>query len=175
LAGPYPPLIDYKDPDSAQRSRCRAGHERYGQRNGVTDRLHQPTATAEKRSQGLTTLAQWLRNCETNEMAQTFQQKYAITEEEREALIQMIAYRYIDFVTEGAEDCARRALDQIYEKVDVVNTDTLNLTFNVQQMVTDIIVELGRYRREHQSDPWLHRITIWLRQWFGVNKNAFGD
>ena len=41
--------------EMALAARTCAGHEHVGQRNGVTDRFHHPTATAAKRRHFLTT------------------------------------------------------------------------------------------------------------------------
>jgi hypothetical protein len=88
-----------------------------------------------------------------------FEQEYQITPKEREAIIQLIADRYRNFVYVEAENTVRKAFNIIGARTDVTNRDTLRLTFIVDQVVADLLVELGACRRQ----SWLRRIIGWVK------------
>lgn len=85
-------------------------------------------------------------------MTQTFAQKYDLTDEEREILIQRVAERFQNYVYVEAEHWTRETINRMCDTHGLRKDDVLNLTFNVSQVVADIIVELGRCRRENQPD-----------------------
>jgi len=102
----------------------------------------------------------------------TFAQKYDLTVDEREALVQRVAGRFTDYISVEAVHWTRETLNGIYDRHGIKKTDTLILTFTTQQVMADVLVELGRYRREHHS--WLHRTIAWLRQRFGLVRTPLG-
>jgi len=77
----------------------------------------------------------------------TFEEEYKITNKEREAMIQLIADRYRNFVHIEANNVVRKSFDNISARMELVNTDELHLTFTVTQVVADLLVELGKCRR----------------------------
>lgn len=85
-------------------------------------------------------------------MTLTFQEKYAITDKEKEAIIQLVAERYRNYVYTEAENTVRGMVNKIcgriYGQYYVKNEDTLTVTFTVSQMVADVLVCLGEYRRK---------------------------
>jgi len=101
----------------------------------------------------------------------TFAQKYSITDDEREALVQRVAERFQDYVYVEAVNWTRETLQRIYDTHGINKTDTLNLTFTTQQVMADVLVELGHHRRNHS---WLRRTVVWLRQWFGLVRTPLG-
>lgn len=98
----------------------------------------------------------------------TFAETYNITDDEREALVQRIAERFQDYVYVEAEHWVRETLYRMYASHGIKKTDTLNLTFTTQQVMADVLVELGHHRRNH-PDSMLRRVVAWLRQRFWVS------
>lgn len=98
----------------------------------------------------------------------TFAETYNITDEEREALVRQVAKRFQDYVYVEAEHWTRETLQRIYNTHGIKKTDTLSLTFTTQQVMADVLVELGSYRRDH-PDSMLRRVVAWLRQRFWVS------
>lgn len=72
--------------------------------------------------------------------------RYNVTRAEKEAIIKRIAERFRDYVSIAAEDMTRRALTADFDNI-IYTDDVIKVTFTVDQIVGDLLVELGALRR----------------------------
>ncbi|KKL27972.1 hypothetical protein LCGC14_2379820 [marine sediment metagenome] len=80
-------------------------------------------------------------------MVKTLQEKFKITEEEKELIIERCADRFRDYVFMAAEEMTQRMVIPLWNEPYDPNVE-ITLNYRVSQLVADMVVILGAHRRK---------------------------